>query len=202
MASIEDYRKIMDGLDGWNEASGFVRPADVERWNANDQITSKTFPTLLNMSITAPTVRNMLFVDNLLLIGTAEAAASKQYLPPRKPSTKAVEPEDEDESIDEDRPREDFHIGLDYWTKLDQVFFLGQNTHMADSLLGNCKKNAPQDEVSELRGANYSYEDVFAYDGPPGEQCVQMCSNVCTKHFDTFQHIGAQSTHLNTFEHI
>ena len=138
MASIEDYRKIMDGLDGWNEASGFVRPADVERWNANDQITLKTFPTLLNMSITAPTVRNMLFVDNLLLIGTAEAAASKQYLPPRKPSTKAVEPEDEDESIDEDRPREDFHIGLDYWTKLDQVFLLGQKTHMADSLLGNC----------------------------------------------------------------
>ena len=46
MASIKDYRKIMDGLDGWNEASGFVRPADVERWNTNDQITLKTFPTL------------------------------------------------------------------------------------------------------------------------------------------------------------
>ena len=187
MASIEDYRKIMDGLDGWNEASGFVRPADVERWNANDQITLKTFPTLLNMSITAPTVRNMLFVDNLLLIGTAEGASNNA--PPPQPSTTAQEPDDEDESIDEDRPREDFHIGLDYWTKLNQVFFLGQNTHMADSLLGNCKKNASQDEVSELRGANYSYEDVFAYDGPPGEQCVQMCAQSISTHLNTFQHI-------------
>ena len=202
MASIEDFRKIMQGLDAWNEAAGFVRPEDVERWNADAQITLKTFPILLKMCITAPTVRSQLLADNLLLIGVAEAAATQQYLPAQQPSTKADEPEDKDEFIDEDRPREDFHIGLDYWTKLDQVFLLGQKTHMADSLLGNCKKNAPKDEVTELRGANYSYEDVFAYDGPPGEQCVQMCSNVYTKHFDTFQHIGAQSTHLSTFEHI
>ena len=136
MASIKDFQDIMCGLGAWDGAAGFVRPEDVERWNADAQITLKTFPILLNMSITAPTVRSQLLADNLLLIGVAEAAASKQYLPPRKPSTKAVEPEDEDESIDEDRPREDFHIGLDYWTKLDQVFFLGQNTHMADSLPG------------------------------------------------------------------
>ena len=58
MPSIGDYRKIMDGLDGWNEAAGFVRPEDVERWNADDQITLKTFPILLNMSIKAPTVRS------------------------------------------------------------------------------------------------------------------------------------------------
>ena len=174
MASIEDFRKIMQGLDAWNEASSFIRPEDVERWNKDTQITLKTFPTLLKMSTTAPTVRKMLFLDNLFLIGTAEGAAGNA--PPPAPTAKADEPEDE--AIDADRPREDFHIGLDYWTKLDQVFLLGQKTHMADSLLGNCKKNAPQDEVTELRGANYSYEDVFAYDGPPGEQCVQMCSNV------------------------
>ena len=195
MASIEDFRKIMQGLDAWNESSSFIRPEDVERWNKDTQITLKTFPTLLKMSTTAPTVRKMLFVDNLFLIGAAEGAAGNA--PPPAPSAKADEPEDE--AIDADRPREDFHIGLDYWAKLDQVFLLGQKTHMADSLLGNCKKNAPQDEVTELRGANYSYEDVFAYDGPPGEQCVQMCSNVCTKHFDTFQHIGAQSTHLSRY---
>ena len=126
MASIKDYRDIMDGLDGWNEAPGFARPEDVERWNGNAQITLKTFSILLNMSIKAPTVRNMLFADNLLLIGVAEAAATQAYLP-QQPSAKAKEPEDE--KIDVDRPREDFHIGLDYWTKLDQVFLLGQNEH-------------------------------------------------------------------------
>ena len=188
MASIEDFRKIMQGLDAWNEAPGFVRPEDVERWNGNAQITLKTFPILLNMSIKAPTVRNMLFVDNLLLIGVAEAAATEAYLPPRT-SAKADEPDDDDGKVEADRPREDFNIGLDYWTKLDQVFLLGQKTHMADSLLGKCKNGASQEEITEVRGANYSYEDVSAYDGPPGEQCVQMCAQ-------------SISTHLNTFEHI
>ena len=187
MASIEDFRKIMQGLDAWNEAPGFVRPEDVERWNGNAQITLKTFPILLNMSIKAPTVRNMLFVDNLLLIGVAEAAATEAYLPPRA-SAKADEPDD-DEKVDADRPREDFKIGLDYWTKLDQVFLLGQKTHMADSLLGKCKNGASQEEITEVRGANYSYEDVSAYDGPPGEQCVQMCAQSISTHLNTFQHI-------------
>ena len=80
MASIKDYRKIMDGLDAWNEAAGFVRPEDVERWNADAQITLKTFPILLNMCIKAPTVRSQLLADNLLLIGVAEAAATHNYL--------------------------------------------------------------------------------------------------------------------------
>ena len=165
MASIEDFRKIMDGLDAWNEASSFVRPEDVERWNKDTQITLKTFPTLLKMSTKAPTVRKMLFVDNMFLIGAAESAAGDA--PPPKPSAKADEPEDEE--MDVERPREDFTTGLDYWTNLDQVFLLGQNKHMADSLLGKCKASAPKEEVTELRGKNYSYADVYAYDGPPGE---------------------------------
>ena len=94
MASIGDYRKIMGGLDAWNEAAGFVRPDDVERWNADDQITLKTFPILLKMSITAPTVRGKLLADNLLLIGVAEAAATHNY-PQEQPSAKADEPEDQ-----------------------------------------------------------------------------------------------------------
>ena len=77
MPSIGDYRKIMDGLDGWNEAAGFVRPEDVERWNADDQITLKTFPILLNMSIKAPTVRSKLLADNLLLIGARHRLAPR-----------------------------------------------------------------------------------------------------------------------------
>ena len=81
MASIKDFRDIMDGLDVWNEASGFVRVEDVKRWNADKQITLKTFATLLNMSIKAPTVRNMLFADNMFLIGTAESSADNA--PPR-----------------------------------------------------------------------------------------------------------------------
>ena len=70
MASIQEFRDIMGGLDGWNGAAGFVRPDDVERWNGNTQITLKSFPTLLNMSINAKTVRDMLFADNLFLIGS------------------------------------------------------------------------------------------------------------------------------------
>ena len=101
MASIEDFRKIMDGLDAWNEASCFIRPEDVERWNKDTQITLKTFPTLLKMSMTAPTVRKMLFVDNMFLIGAAEGAAGNA--PPPKPSAKADDPDDE--KIDADRPR-------------------------------------------------------------------------------------------------
>ena len=175
MASIGDYRKIMDGLDGWNEAAGFVRPEDVERWNADDQITLKTFPILLNMSIKAPTVRSKLLADNLLLIGVAESAATHND-PQEQPSAKADEPEDK--KPEEERPREDFNISLDYWTDLTQVFFLGQNENMADSLLQHIKKSASKEVVMEKRGANFSYADVRAYDGPQGEQCVQMCSNV------------------------
>ena len=115
MTSIGDYRKIMDGLDGWNEAAGFVRPEDVERWNADDQITLKTFPILLKMSITAPTVRSKLLADNLLLIGVAESAATHND-PQEQPSAKADEPEDK--KPEEERPREDFNISLDYWTDL------------------------------------------------------------------------------------
>ena len=84
----------MNGLDGWNEASDFVRQEDVDRWNANTQITPKTFPTLLNMSIHGYTVRSMLFNDNLMLIGTAEGLSNNA--PPPKPPTKADEPEDEE----------------------------------------------------------------------------------------------------------
>ena len=175
MSSIGDYRKIMDGLDGWNEAAGFVRPEDVERWNADDQITLKTFPILLNMSIKAPTVRSQLLADNLLLIGVAESAATHND-PQEQPSAKADEPEDK--KPEEERPREDFNISLDYWTDLTQVFFLGQNENMADSLLQHIKKSASKEVVMEKRGANFSYADVRAYDGPQGEQCVQMCSNV------------------------
>ena len=104
MASIKEFQDIMCGLDAWNEAAGFVRPEDVERWNADAQITLKTFPILLNMCIKAPTVRSQLLADNLLLIGVAEAAATQQYLPAQQPSTKAAEPEDEDEFIDEMDP--------------------------------------------------------------------------------------------------
>ena len=175
MSSIGDYRKIMDGLDGWNEAAGFVRPDDVERWNADDQITLKTFPILLNMSIKAPTVRSQLLADNLLLIGVAESAATHND-PQEQPSAKADEPEAK--KPEEERPREDFSISLDYWTDLTQVFCLGQNENMADSLLHHIKKGASKEVVMEKRGANFSYADVRAYDGPQGEQCVQMCSNV------------------------
>ena len=90
MASIEDFRKIMQGLDAWNEASCFIRPEDVERWNKDTQITLNTFPTLLKMSTTAPTVRKMLFVDNLFLIGAAEGAAGNAP-PVQQPSAKADE---------------------------------------------------------------------------------------------------------------
>ena len=69
MSTIKDYVKIMEGLDIWNEASGFIRSEDAERRNADEQITIKTCPVLLKMSVTSPTVRNMLFVDNLFLIG-------------------------------------------------------------------------------------------------------------------------------------
>ena len=81
MASIKDFRKIMEGMDGWNEASGFIRAEDAGRWNVDDQTTLKTFPILLKMSITAPTVRSQLLADNLLLIGVAEAATTEAYLP-------------------------------------------------------------------------------------------------------------------------
>ena len=94
MASIKDFRKIMEDLEAWNEAAGFIRTEDVERWNANGQITIKTFGTLLNMSVNAPTVRNQLFVDNLFLIGVAEGAA--ESAPPPNPSVTAHEPETTD----------------------------------------------------------------------------------------------------------
>ena len=111
----------------------------------------------------------------MLLIGVAESAATHND-PQEQPSAKADEPEDK--KPEEERPREDFNISLDYWTDLTQVFFLGQNENMADSLLQHIKKSASKEVVMEKRGANFSYADVRAYDGPKGEQCVQMCTNV------------------------
>ena len=117
-----------------------LRTEDVERWNANDQITTKTFGTLLNMSVNAPTVRRMLFEDNLFLIGVAEGAAHSA--PPQTPSATAREPEAERPAAD--RPREDFNVSMSYWTNLSQCFFLGQERSMADSLLLHCKKGLSQ----------------------------------------------------------
>ena len=174
MASIKDFRKIMEGLQAWNEAAGFIRDEDVERWNANGQITIKTFGTLLNMSVTAPTVRTMLFSDNMFLIGVAEGAAHSA--PPQTPSATAREPEAERPAAD--RPREDFNVSMSYWTNLSQCFFLGQERSMADSLLLHCKQGLPQETIIEMRGKNFSYADLGAYEGPPGEQCAQMCFNV------------------------
>ena len=122
---------------------------------------------------TAPTCSSPTTSSSLVPL---KALQRTMTLKQEQPSAKADEPEDK--KPEEERPREDFNISLDYWTDLTQVFFLGQNENMADSLLQHIKKSASKEVVMEKRGANFSYADVRAYDGPQGEQCVQMCSNV------------------------
>ena len=77
MTSIKDWQDSMREVDGWDEAVDLIDKDDVKRWNADKKMDLEKFKSALAMTVTSPTMKNYLFVDNVWLKAHAETLQDK-----------------------------------------------------------------------------------------------------------------------------
>ena len=163
MTSIKEWQDAMSAVDGWAEAVDLIDKDDIKRWNADKKMDPEKFKSALAMTVTSPTMKNYLFVDNVWLKAHAETLQDKA------PKQKVIEADNPGTSAQtkKDRPRDDFNMPLSFWCNLGGVFFKGQKNHTAEAILWQLPKQ-DQATLDEYGHGHFTYDTLKAYKGEPG----------------------------------